>query len=79
MIIPQNINKSGWNYYCQVLNYPIENVFLDNCNDGHMGDVDIIRNITDVNKYKKLESGKYALVYGLGTGLSWNALLIRAN
>jgi len=78
LIIPQNINKSGWNYYCQVLGYPIEKVFLDNCSDGHMGDVDIIRNIADARKNNRLEGGAYALVYGLGTGLSWNAFLLQA-
>lgn len=78
MIIPQNISKSGWNFYCQVLEFPREKVFLDNFDDGgHMGDVDIIRNITEVRKQKLLSSQDFAIVYGIGTGTSWNALLVQ--
>lgn len=78
MIIPQNISKSGWNFYCQVLEFPGERVFLDNFDDGgHMGDVDIIRNITEVRKRKLLSPQDYAIVYGIGTGTSWNALLVQ--
>lgn len=79
MIIPQNISKSGWNFYCQLLEYPREKVFLDNFdNGGHMGDVDIIRNITEVRKRKLLSPPDYSIVYGIGTGTSWNALLVQA-
>ncbi|UCH92363.1 MAG: hypothetical protein JSV88_18980 [Candidatus Aminicenantes bacterium] len=78
-IIPQNISKSGWNFYCQVLDFPKERVFLDNFDDGgHMGDVDIIRNITEVRKKKLLAPQEFAVVYGIGTGTSWNALLLQA-
>jgi|GEM_PF-2224702 len=78
-IIPQNISKSGWNFYCQALEFPKENIFLDNFSDGgHMGDVDIIRNLTDVIDRKKIAKGEYAVVYGIGTGTSWNALLVQS-
>jgi 3-oxoacyl-[acyl-carrier-protein] synthase-3 len=79
MIIPQNISKSGWTFYCQVLEFPKERVFLDNFDDGgHMGDVDIIRNITEIRKRKLLKPRDFAVIYGIGTGTSWNALLVRA-
>jgi 3-oxoacyl-[acyl-carrier-protein] synthase-3 len=79
MIIPQNISKSGWNFYCQVLDFPLEKVFLDNFDDGgHMGDVDIIRNLTEVGKRKLLKPQDFAVIYGIGTGTSWNAILVRA-
>ncbi|UCH96110.1 MAG: hypothetical protein JSV88_04450 [Candidatus Aminicenantes bacterium] len=79
MIIPQNISKSGWNFYCQLLEFPREKVFLDNFDDGgHMGDVDIIRNISGVCEKKLLASQEFAIVYGIGTGTSWNALLVQA-
>lgn len=79
LIIPQNISNSGWNFYCQVLEYPKERIFLDTFNDGgHMGDVDIIRNITEAGKRKLLAPQDYAILYGIGTGTSWNALLLRA-
>ena len=79
LLIPQNISKSGWNFYSQVLEFPKERVFLDNFDDGgHMGDVDIIRNITEIRKRKLLKPQDYAVIYGIGTGTSWNALLVRA-
>jgi 3-oxoacyl-[acyl-carrier-protein] synthase-3 len=78
-IIPQNISKSGWNFYCQSLDFPKEKVFLDNFSDGgHMGDVDIIRNLTDTLKQKLLLKNEYAILYGIGTGTSWNAVLVQS-
>ena len=77
-IIPQNISRNVWNIYCNVLEYPKEKVFLKNItNGGHMGDVDIVRNITGINKERLLTKGKYILAYGIGTGTSWNCLLMQ--
>ncbi len=77
VIIPQNISKSVWNLYCQVLDFPMQKVFLENFTiGGHMGDVDIIRNIADVCKKGLVGAGDYAVSYGIGTGTSWNALLL---
>lgn len=79
LIIPQNISGSGWNFYCQVLDFPRERVFLETFSDGgHMGDVDIIRNLTGVLKKKLVPKNGYAIIYGLGTGTSWSALLLQA-
>lgn len=78
VMIPQNISKNSWTFYCEKLAYPKERVFLENIkNGGHMGDVDIIRNITSVLSKKLLPSQSYALVYGLGTGTSWNTILMK--
>lgn len=79
-IVPQNISKNIWNLYCRTLDFPKEKVFLENIRDGgHMGDVDIIRNLTAIRKKEILKPGDYALVYGLGTGTSWNVLLVKAH
>lgn len=79
IIIPQNISQSVWNFYCKMLEFPREKVFLDNFRvAGHMGDVDTIRNITDVLKKKLLAPHEFAIAYGIGTGTSWNALLLQA-
>lgn len=78
VLIPQNISSSGWNFYCQQLDYPRERVFLDTYADGgHMADVDIIRNLTEVNRKNLLSTGDYTMIYGIGTGTSWSALLLR--
>lgn len=78
-IIPQNISKNVWTFYCQLLDFPKDKVFLDNVGDGaHMGDVDIIRNITDVLKKQMLAQHELAIAYAIGTGTSWNAILLQA-
>lgn len=79
-IIPQNLSRYSWNLYSKIIPYPLNRVFLDNISEGgHMGDVDIIRNIAGVIKKGMLKRNDYAIVYGLGTGTSWNALLLKAN
>lgn len=77
LIIPQNISKLVWQFYCHKLDFPIERVFLKNCGGvGHTGDVDIPRNISDVLSGELLKPGQFAILYGLGTGTSWNAVLV---
>lgn len=77
-IVPQNTNFSGWNYYCENLGMGVEKVFTDNFGScGHIGDVDTIRNLQDITRSEKVRKGGYVLSYGIGTGASWNALLLR--
>lgn len=78
VLIPQNISSSGWNFYCQQMDYPRERVFLETYSDGgHMADVDIIRNLTEVKRKNLLSTNDYAMIYGIGTGTSWSALLLQ--
>lgn len=79
LIIPQNISRNIWTFYSQTLDFPKERVFLENIKDGgHMGDVDMIRNIDTIRRKDLLAENQYALAYGLGTGTSWNAFLLQA-
>lgn len=79
LIITQNISKNSWNYYCQMLECSKDIVFLENFSDGgHMGDVDIIRNLNTIIDKDRLQPGEYAVIYGLGTGTTWSAALIKA-
>jgi 3-oxoacyl-[acyl-carrier-protein] synthase III len=79
LIVPQNISKVSWYFYCRNLGFPMDKVFLANCGGvGHLGDVDIIRNLADVRRAKLLPPGSAGVIYGVGTGTSWNALLVRA-
>lgn len=80
LIIPQNISEATWHFYCHTLQISPGKVFLENCGGpGHLGDVDIIRNITDARRRGRLKPGDYAIIYGVGTGSSWNAVLVRAS
>jgi 3-oxoacyl-[acyl-carrier-protein] synthase III len=78
MIIPQNTTRVGWNSYCKQLGYPRDRVFLRNVADGgHMGDVDIIRNLVDVQRQELLAKGDRVIAYAVGTGTTWAALLLQ--
>ncbi len=78
LIIPQNTNGSGWNIYSKQLDISREQIFFDNFGGiGHLGDLDMIRNITDIRRKGLLNPGEMALAYALGTGTSWNASLFK--
>ncbi|MEG4940354.1 3-oxoacyl-[acyl-carrier-protein] synthase III C-terminal domain-containing protein [Microcoleus sp. F4-D5] len=78
LIIPQNTTRIGWERYCKILDYPMNRVFLSNVFDGgHMGDVDIIRNLTDIHRQGLLTAGDFAIAYAVGTGTTWAGLLIQ--
>lgn len=80
LIIPQNTVLSGWNIYCSQMNFPIEKIFADNYGGlGHCGDVDMPRNITDMRRKNLIKKGDYLLAYALGTGTSWNSLILYNN
>jgi 3-oxoacyl-[acyl-carrier-protein] synthase III len=79
-IVPQNLSKASWNLYSRMLQFPKEKVFLHNISaGGHMGDVDIIRNISDIRAKALTRPGDLILVYGIGTGTSWNTVLLKKN
>ncbi len=78
LIIPQNTNMSGWNVYTKKLGIVKERIYSANFGgSGHMGDVDMIRNITDIERAHLLQKDELAIGYALGTGTSWNALLLK--
>lgn len=78
VLIPQNTNPSGWNIYAKQLGIAKSRIFLDNFGGvGHLGDVDMIRNIVDIERANLLPENGYALAYALGTGTSWNAMLLK--
>ena len=78
LIIPQNTNSSGWNIYAKHLDIAKEQIFMENFGGfGHLGDVDMIRNITDIKKKQLLSKNSYAFAYALGTGTSWDAFLFK--
>jgi len=43
---------------------------------GHLGDVDLIRNLRDLS-LKQAFPNSYLVVHGVATGTSWNALLLK--
>jgi 3-oxoacyl-[acyl-carrier-protein] synthase III len=77
LISPQNTNYLGWEIYTTLLGIKMDKIFLENISQGaHIGDVDTIRNITDITRKKILQPGETMIAYGIGWGTSWNALLL---
>lgn len=81
LLIPQSVNYYAYYIYSRLLKIPIEKVFTDNIPfGGHLGDVDTVRNFTDVKRNRNFKEGDNVLLYGLGsdgTDLNYNALLLR--
>ncbi|MCR4441809.1 MAG: 3-oxoacyl-[acyl-carrier-protein] synthase III C-terminal domain-containing protein [Peptococcaceae bacterium] len=77
VICPQNTTYGGYEIYASLLGIDIRKVFLDNIPKGaHTGDVDTIRNLTDITGQKVVKKGELMIAYGLGWGTSWNAALL---
>jgi hypothetical protein len=79
LVVPLNTSQFPWIKYTKALGIPMHKVFVDNIGKGgHMGDVDLVRNLRDVSANRKGAEG-YVVAYGVSTGTSWNALLLRRN
>lgn len=78
-IIPQNTNLSGWNAYFEKLDITPDKLFKGNFGGvGHWGDVDFARNLSDMYKTTPdLPAGSVLLAYALGTGTSFNVLILK--
>lgn len=82
-IIPQNINYQKYSgLYTKILNVSPDKMFLSNIADGgHLGDIDIIRNLKDIFDDPSVKSGDYYLLYGIGgpqgKDKSYNCVIIR--
>ncbi|MGA7219358.1 MAG: 3-oxoacyl-[acyl-carrier-protein] synthase III C-terminal domain-containing protein [Candidatus Sulfotelmatobacter sp.] len=77
LVVPLNTTPFVWTYYAKQLGIPLKKVFFENMGKGgHLGDVDLIRNLRDINSKEQLPNG-YLVVYGVATGTSWNALLLK--
>ena len=51
-------------------------------NGGHVGDVDLIRNLTTLEKEDNIPNNSYVLIYGLGSNgldMSYAAALLKYN
>lgn len=75
-IIAHNTNLSGWNSYFNILNINSEKLYKKNFGGvGHLGDVDFVRNLTDIYWDAEFENS-FIMAYALGRGTSFNVLLL---
>jgi 3-oxoacyl-[acyl-carrier-protein] synthase III len=76
-VVPLNTTPFVWQYYAKRLGISLKKVFFENMGKGgHLGDVDLIRNLSDISSKQEFPDG-YLVVYGVATGTSWNALLLK--
>lgn len=82
--VPQNINYSIYSYvYAKALGIKTEKIFFSNLSfGGHIGDVDLIRNLATLEEEENILDQSFVLLYGLGSnGLdtSYGAALLKFN
>jgi len=76
-LVPLNTTPVVWQGYAKRLGISVRKVFFENMGKGgHLGDVDLIRNLKDISSKQDFPNG-YLVVYGVATGTSWNALLLK--
>jgi 3-oxoacyl-[acyl-carrier-protein] synthase-3 len=76
-LVPLNTTPVVWQNYAKRLGISVKKVFFENMGKGgHLGDVDLIRNLKDISSKREFPDG-YLVVYGVATGTSWNALLLK--
>ena len=77
ILVPLNTTPIVWQAYAKRLGISLKKVFFENMGKGgHLGDVDLIRNLRDISSKQEFPNG-YLVVYGVATGTSWNALLLK--
>lgn len=79
VLVPLNTTTFIWRHYTKQLGISLKKVFIENMmkgKGGHLGDVDLIRNLKDISSKQEF-SNSYLVVYGVATGTSWNALLLK--
>ncbi len=82
--VPQNINYTLYQFiYARMLGIKEEAMYVQNIpNGGHVGDVDLIRNLTTLEKEDNIPNNSYVLIYGLGSNgldMSYAAALLKYN
>jgi 3-oxoacyl-[acyl-carrier-protein] synthase-3 len=77
LLVPLNTTPFVWSHYAKRLGISLKKVFFENMGKGgHVGDVDLIRNLMDISSKVGFPDG-YLVVYGVATGTSWSAFLLR--
>lgn len=79
-VIPQNVNKLGETFYSEFSGIPREMFYTKNISKGaHIGDVDMIRNLTDFWKESNLSTTN-VLLYAIGsdgTDINYSPMIIK--
>ncbi|KXK59029.1 3-oxoacyl-ACP synthase [Micromonospora rosaria] len=78
LILPHNVNRLSWSWTCQLLDIPLERVFLDNIPvTGHCFTADPFINHVHARRAGRLRPGDLYLMAAVGLGATFSAAVLR--
>lgn len=78
LILPHNVNRFSWSRVCQMLEFPLDRVHLDNIPElGHSFGADAFINQVDAVRLGRLKPGDLYLMAGVGLGATFAAMVFR--
>jgi len=76
-VIPVNTNLGQWKALARLLRVPEKKFLLRFIAEGgHIGSVDLIRGLVELEREENLQKGEKILLYSQAIGLSFNSMLI---
>lgn len=77
LVLPHNVNRVSWSQLCQLLDYPIERVFMDNIPvTGHCFCADPFINLQTAVERGRLSPGDRYLMVAVGLGSTFSAMVL---
>jgi 3-oxoacyl-[acyl-carrier-protein] synthase III len=77
LVLPHNVNRVSWSQLCQLLDYPIERVFMDNIPvTGHCFCADPFINLQSAVERGRLNPGDRYLMVAVGLGSTFSAMVL---
>ncbi|GAA0362291.1 3-oxoacyl-[acyl-carrier-protein] synthase III C-terminal domain-containing protein [Micromonospora gifhornensis] len=78
LLLPHNVNKLSWSWTCQLLNVPLDRVYLDNiAATGHCFGADPFVNYVHARAADRLRPGDLYLMAAVGLGATFTAAVLR--
>lgn len=78
LVLPHNVNRTGWSKVSRSLGLPQERVFLDNLAElGHCFSADSFLNYHTARSRGLLTPGDHYVMTGIGGGATWAATVLR--
>jgi 3-oxoacyl-[acyl-carrier-protein] synthase-3 len=77
LILPHNVNRVSWSQLCQLIDYPLSKVFMDNIPvTGHCFCADSFINLQSVLERGLLNPGDRYLMVAVGLGSTFSAMVL---
>ncbi|HEX9334354.1 MAG TPA: ketoacyl-ACP synthase III family protein [Pseudonocardiaceae bacterium] len=77
LVLPHNVNRVSWSQLCQLLDYPLDRVFMDNIPvTGHCFCADPFINLQSAVERGRLSPGDRYLMVAVGLGATFSAMVL---